>query len=160
MIRKTGVQSQVKSYHQRLKKWHLMHTCLTLSIIRYGARVKGSNLGYEGVVPPTPRISSYGKGSLRVALYYGRWLYFYFLLVMRGATVRSNMNKMYCFAFFCRWLSTVFQNTNDFSTDFFYPLVESNEVLPLRIRVDLGVMAMISKTALSQSDAEFVFRAQ
>ena len=33
MIRETRVQSQVKSY-QRLKKWYLMSSCLTLSIIR------------------------------------------------------------------------------------------------------------------------------
>ena len=33
------VQSQVESY-QRLKKWYLMPPCLTLSIIRYGSRVK------------------------------------------------------------------------------------------------------------------------
>ena len=32
-------QSQVESY-QRLKKWYLMPPCLTLSIIRYGSRVK------------------------------------------------------------------------------------------------------------------------
>ena len=35
----TWVQSQVESY-QRLKKWYLMPPCLTLSIIRYGSRVK------------------------------------------------------------------------------------------------------------------------
>ena len=64
MARETGVQSQVESY-QRLKKWYLMPPCLTLSIIRYGSRVKRSNLG-KGVAPsPTPRCSSYRKGSLR-----------------------------------------------------------------------------------------------
>ena len=40
--RQIGVQSQVKSY-QRLKKWFLMLPCLTLSIIRYGSRVKWGN---------------------------------------------------------------------------------------------------------------------
>ena len=40
--------------------------CLTLSIIRYGSRVKWSNPG-NGVAPsPTPWCSSYRKGSLRV----------------------------------------------------------------------------------------------
>ena len=34
-----GVQSQVESY-QRLKKWYLIPPCLTLSIIKYGSRVK------------------------------------------------------------------------------------------------------------------------
>ena len=65
------VQSQVASY-QRLKKWYLMPPCLTLSIIRYGSRVKWSNPG-NGVAPsPTPWCSSYRKGSLRVNLDYGR----------------------------------------------------------------------------------------
>ena len=40
------------------------HFVLTLSIIRYGSRVKGSNLG-KGVAPsPTRRCSSYWKRSL------------------------------------------------------------------------------------------------
>ena len=76
MARETGVQSQVESY-QRFKKWYLMPPCLTLSIIRYGSRVKWSNPG-KGVVPsPTPRCSSYRKGSLRVTLDYVRQLYLY-----------------------------------------------------------------------------------
>ena len=41
ILQETGVQSQAKSY-QRLKKWHLMSPCLTLSIIRY--RSKGSGV--------------------------------------------------------------------------------------------------------------------
>ena len=70
MARETWVQSQVESY-QRLKNWYLMHPCLTLSIIRYGSRVKRGNLG-KGVAPsPTP-CSSYRKGNLRVTLDYGR----------------------------------------------------------------------------------------
>ena len=40
------VQSQVESY-QRIDKWYLMPPCLTLSIIRYGSRVKRSNRGKE-----------------------------------------------------------------------------------------------------------------
>ena len=73
MARETWVQSQVESY-QRLKKWYLMPPCLTLSIIRYGSRIKWSNPG-EGVAPsPTPRCSSYRKGSLQVTLDYGQQL--------------------------------------------------------------------------------------
>ena len=50
----------------------LIPPCLTLSIIRYGSRVKWSNPG-NGVAPsPTPWCSSYRKGSLRVTLDYGR----------------------------------------------------------------------------------------
>ena len=73
MARETWVRSQVESY-QRLKKWYLMPPCLTLSIIRYGSRVKWSNPG-NGVAPsPTHWCSSYRKGSLRVTLDYGRQL--------------------------------------------------------------------------------------
>ena len=49
MARETWVRSQVESY-QRLKKWYLTPPCLTLSIIRFGSRVKWSNPG-KGVVP-------------------------------------------------------------------------------------------------------------
>ena len=53
IVRETWVRSQVESY-QRLKKWYLMPPCITLSIIRYGSRVKWSNPG-KGVAPsPTP----------------------------------------------------------------------------------------------------------
>ena len=69
----TWVQSQVTSY-QRLKKWYLMPPCLTLSIIRYGSSVKGSN-PRKGVDPsPTLWCSSYRKGSLRISLDYGHQL--------------------------------------------------------------------------------------
>ena len=50
MAWETWVQSQVESF-QRLKKWYLMPACLTLNIIRYGSRVKWSNL-WKGVAPP------------------------------------------------------------------------------------------------------------
>ena len=68
MARETCVRSQVESY-QRLKKWYLMPPCLTLSIIRYGSRVKWSNPGI---------VVSYRKGSLRVTLDYGCQLFFYY----------------------------------------------------------------------------------
>ena len=54
---------------QYYKEW------ITLSDIRYVSMVKWSNLG-KGVAPPTPRCSSYWKGSLRVALDYSRQLYY------------------------------------------------------------------------------------
>ena len=74
MVWETGVQSQVESY-QWLKKWYLLVPCLTLSIIRYGSRVKWNNPG-KGVTPsPTPWCSSYWKGSLQVTLDYGRQHY-------------------------------------------------------------------------------------
>ena len=50
---------------------------LTVRNIRYISRVKWSNPG-KGVAPtPTPRCSSYWKGSLLVTLDYGRQLYFF-----------------------------------------------------------------------------------
>ena len=63
--RKTRVQSQVESY-QRLKKWYLMPPCLALSTIRCRSRVKQS--WERSSAPPTPRCSSYWKGSLWVTL--------------------------------------------------------------------------------------------
>ena len=62
MTRETWVQSQIESC-QRLKKKkkNLIPPCLTLSIIRYGSRVKWSNPG-KGVVPsPTTWCRSYWK---------------------------------------------------------------------------------------------------
>ena len=89
MFRETGVQFQVESY-QRLKKWYLISTSLILSIIKYVSRVTWRNPG-KGVVPsPTPRCSSYWKGSLRVALDYSRQLYF---------TVFIPRDKFYTFTF-------------------------------------------------------------
>ena len=69
MIRETGVQFQVESY-QRLKRWYLMLPCLTLSIIRYGSRVKWNNPGNGVAHFPTPWYSSYRKRSFRVTLDY------------------------------------------------------------------------------------------
>ena len=79
MVRETWFQSQVTS-HQRLLKWFLIPPCLTLSNIRYVSRVKWSNPG-KGVVPsPTPRSTS-RKGSLLVALDYGRQLYLRIIII-------------------------------------------------------------------------------
>ena len=70
MVRKTWFQSQVASY-QRLLKWYWIPPCLTLSNIRYVSRVKCSNPGKAVAPSPWPRC----KGSLLVALDYGRQLY-------------------------------------------------------------------------------------
>ena len=64
-LAQTGVQSQFESY-QRLKKWYLIPPCLTLSITKWGSRVKLSN-PRNGVAPsPTPRCSSFGSPSTKV----------------------------------------------------------------------------------------------
>ena len=44
MVQEIWVQSQVES-DQKPKKWYLMPSCLTLSIIRCRSRVKQSNPG-------------------------------------------------------------------------------------------------------------------
>ena len=56
----------------KTKKWYLISSCLTLSIIRYGSRIKWSSLAKGAAPSPTPRCSSYWKGRLRVAFDYGR----------------------------------------------------------------------------------------
>ena len=94
MARETWVQSQVESY-QRLKKWYLMPPCLTLSIIRYGSRVKWSNPG-KGVAPfPTSWCSSYRKGSLQVTLDYGRQLYFFTLFIFNNNVCTHMVSSNY-----------------------------------------------------------------
>ena len=91
MVKETGVQSQVTSY-LRLKKWYLKPPYLTLSIIRYGSRVKWSNPGKSVALSPTHRCSSYWKGSLRVTLDYGRLLYLYLQNRSIGIMVRVFAN--------------------------------------------------------------------
>ena len=94
MSRDTGVQSQVESY-QRLKKWYLIPSCLTLRIIRYVSRVKWSNPG-KGVAPfLTPRCSSYWKGSFRVTLNYGHQLYF--ILHVRTKSLDPQIHLFFYF---------------------------------------------------------------
>ena len=64
----------------KLQKCYLTPPCLTLSNIRYISRVKWSN-PRKGVAPsPTTQYSGYGKGSLRVALDYGRQLLLRYLV--------------------------------------------------------------------------------
>ena len=90
MARDIWVQSQVESY-QRLKKWCLMLSFLTLNIVRYVSRVKWSNPG-KGVTPcPTPWCRSYRKGSFRVTLDYGRQLYFTYPAVHGKDHVLGNV---------------------------------------------------------------------
>ena len=65
--------------YQRLLQWYLIPPCLPLSNIRYVSRVKWRN-PEKGVSPfPTPRCSSYWKGSFLVALDYGRQLIYIYI---------------------------------------------------------------------------------
>ena len=63
MARETWVQSQVESYQRLKKKWYLMPPCLTLSIIRYGSRVKWSNPGKELRPPIHHDVVAIEKGA-------------------------------------------------------------------------------------------------
>ena len=75
----------------KTQKWYLMLPCLTLSIIRYGSRVKWSNLE-KGVAPsPTPWCCNYRKGSLWVILDYGRQLY---LFIQTSAKIWIRLKVM------------------------------------------------------------------
>ena len=75
----------------KTQKWYLMLSCLTLGIIRYVSRVKWSNTGKRIAPSPTPRCSSYRKGSLRVTLDYGRQLYYFHKLVLYLWTGHSTI---------------------------------------------------------------------
>ena len=112
MSRETGVQSQVESY-QRLKKWYMIPPCLTLSIIRYLSRVKWSNLE-NGVAPPTPRCSSYWKGSFQVTLDYGRQLYFTLLYIWQKHVkeFNSRLGIKWFKWYFCRNLWKIINENN------------------------------------------------
>ena len=65
------VQFKVASY-QRLLRWYLIPPYLTLINIRYLPRVKWSNPEKDVAPSPTTWCSSYWKGSLLIALDYGR----------------------------------------------------------------------------------------
>ena len=129
MVRDTWVQSQIASY-QRLKKWYLIPPCLTLSNIRYVSRVKWSNLG-KGVAPsPTHWCSSYWKGSLLVTLDYDRQLYL--------LTQSYRIGIVFCTQ---SYLIQIILNKS------IGPLL----VLPLLVRVNLGVIAMRSNSTFPKS---------
>ena len=103
MARETWVQYLVESY-QRLKKWYLMPPCLTISIIRYGSMVKWTNPGKRVVPSPTPRCSSYRKGSLRVTVDYDRQLTYVYLNHWSFIKIRGN-NERNGSVFQCLFLS-------------------------------------------------------
>ena len=60
-----------------------MLPCLTLSIIRYGSRVKWSNPGNGESPSPTPWCSCYRKGSLRVTLDCARQLIYIYNCILQ-----------------------------------------------------------------------------
>ena len=66
----------------KIQKMVLMPPCLTLSIIRYGSRVKWYNPKKVVAPFPTLQYSSCLNGSLWVALNYGRQLYLLLLWII------------------------------------------------------------------------------
>ena len=92
MVRATKVQFQIESY-QRLKKCYSMTPCLTLCIIRYATRIRRINPRKGVVSSPTPRFSSYWKGSLRVALDYGRLTYLLYIYMYIYAYINTYLIK-------------------------------------------------------------------
>ena len=90
MARETGVQSQVESY-QRLKKWYLMPPCLALSIIRYGSRVKWSNLGKRVAHFLTLRCSiengAFGSPLTIIANFTYIYIYIYIYITVLVVTI-------------------------------------------------------------------------
>ena len=85
----------------KTQKWYLIPPCLTLSIIRYGSRVKWSNPGKWVAPSPTPWCNSYQKGSLLVTLDYSRQLYFYLLslynwnILSQKSLINSSVKGQY-----------------------------------------------------------------
>ena len=105
----TGVQSQVESY-QKLKKWYLIPPCLTLSIIRYLSRIKWSN-PEKGVVP-SPRCSSYWKGSFRLqtpTLLTSLLIYIYiYIYIYANENIYTYIciyiqMRIYIYIYICKW---------------------------------------------------------
>ena len=65
-----------------LRKWYLIHPCLTFSIIRYVSGVKGSNPDKGGAPLLHVGLMVIWKGSIRVALDYRHQVYFYIYIYM------------------------------------------------------------------------------
>ena len=79
-------------------------SCLTLSNIRYVSSVKWNNPG-KGVAPsPTPRCSSYWKGSLLVVLDYGCQLNLLYYIDMRSFGCKGN--KTFMKVYLCSYLES------------------------------------------------------
>ena len=92
MVQETDVQSQVVI--PKTQKWYLMPPCLTLNIIRYKVRVEWSNIWNRIVLSPSPRCSSYWKGSFRVTLDQGHQLYFLLVFLSVSLNLIIAFDKM------------------------------------------------------------------
>ena len=101
-----GPETRVLSY-QRFKKWYLMPPSLTLSIIKYGSKVKRGNPGKGVASSPTPWCDSYRKGSLWVTLNSSRQLYLHSLLLIGSiCTMKEvifSLNFMPFFFLYLLW---------------------------------------------------------
>ena len=96
MAWETGVQSQVESYPRR-KKWYFIPPCLTLSIKRFGSRVKWSNPGNEG----------WSKGSLFNSYYIE--VKRRVLLLSLDCSTLPSIRTLYCWVLSKEVSSTIFK---------------------------------------------------
>ena len=104
----------------------MLPPCLTLSNIRYVSRVKWSNPG-KGVTPsPTSWWDSYWKGSLLVALNYGRKLYLLYSLNLQdwSLTIRCSLVS-YPSLFFFWGVEGTYSSIEDTVSIFWIPLLGS-----------------------------------
>ena len=111
--------------------------CLTLSNIRYESRVKWSNPG-KGVAPyPTPRCSSYWKGSLLVALDYGHQLYFTQLVLSLSALLAVISLLIFHFnclvRFLFNFLSLVWSSTIFYDFEWLSVLLSTPKIFVLSV---------------------------
>ena len=106
---------------QKTKKWYLMSPCLTLSIIRYGSRVKRSNPGNGEVPSSTHQCSSYWKGSVRVILDKGCQLYS--LLYIHIYRIEINMHLTIAWTAIDRLLITWEAHLSDKTKQFLQEVV-------------------------------------
>ena len=89
----TYIYIYIYVYTLKTQEWYLMPFWLTLSIIRYGSRVKWSNPGKGVASSSTPWCSSNQKGSLSVALDYCHQLYVYIYIYIMVGCVLQHINS-------------------------------------------------------------------
>ena len=109
-------ETWVQSY-QRLRKWYLIPPCLTLSITRYGSKVKWVNPGKRVAPSPTPWYCSNRKGSLRVTLDYSHQLYFYWSINAQKVTLFLERKSYFPYIICNLHINSPSQLTIDFQSD-------------------------------------------
>ena len=156
MARQTWVQSQIESY-KRLQKWYLMLPCLTLSIIRYGSKVKWINPGKRVAPFLTPWCSSYRQRSFRVAIDYGRKLYFFIYSTIDNPKALFSLSttpRCRGGCFFFPWIAPFYPWSLSYNTECYgkklqEPFFKSLVWLDLKIKLrSTGILANTLPTRL------------